>query len=245
VDSPLADIVDETRRIIEQSRDIRNFFSEMGYTPRQAFNAMSGKVRLIFNDIERGRRVDIFLNVFEMSHKFDFRNRLTLDKPTISLADLLATKLQVVEITEREYTDIIALMCDHEVGDTNAPEIINGSYLAHLCADDWGIYKTFTINITQVRDALPHFELDTEYQEVVRKRLNDLQSRIENIPKTIGWRMRAKIGEKKRWYELPERHGSHRFVAQKDVIKIQRKKNTVTAHALKPAMNFSWALKES
>ncbi len=188
----------------KQSREIKKFFLEMGYSPRVAFNAMSGDKRLIFNDIDRGRRVDIFLDVFEMCHRFDFRNRLTLDKPTIPLADLLATKLQVVEISEREYRDIMALMYDHEVGDTDAPETINGSYLADLCADDWGLYKTLTINISNILLALDEYPLDPEVKETVHKHLDALRSRIENAPKSMGWRMRAKIGEKKQWYQLPE-----------------------------------------
>lgn len=188
----------------KQSREIKKFFPEMGYAPRSTFNAMNGSQRLIFNDIERGRRVDIFLNKFAMCHKFDFRDRLTIDKPTISLADLLATKLQVVEISEREYRDIIALMKDHKIGDSDEPETINGSYLAHLCANDWGVYKTFTVNISNLKTALEEYQLDDKAKQEVSQRLNELQSRIDNISKTMSWRMRAKIGEKKQWYELPE-----------------------------------------
>ena len=187
-----------------QSREIKKFFPEMGYSPRTVFNAMSGDKRLIFNDVDRGRRVDVFLDKFEMCHKFDFSSRLTLDKLTIPLADLLATKLQVVEVTEREYRDIIALLHDHEIGDSDAPETINGPYLVRLCADDWGLYKTFTINIANILAAIDGYQLDAKDKEIVRQRLNNLNSQIENAPKSMAWKMRAKIGEKKRWYELPE-----------------------------------------
>lgn len=188
----------------KQSHELKKFFPEMGYAPRKTFNAMFGNKRLIFNDIQRARRVDIFLDTFEMCHKFDFRNRLTIDKPTISLADLLATKLQVVEITQREYRDIIALINDHKIGDSDEPEVINASYLAHLCGNDWGIYKTFTINISNVKTALEDYQLDDNVKQTVTQRLTELQSRIDKVPKSMGWRMRAKIGEKKLWYELPE-----------------------------------------
>jgi len=189
----------------KQSKGIRGLFTELGYTPREIFNAMQGSKRLIFNDVEHGRRIDIFLDVFEMCHKFDFKDRLTLDKLTIPLADLLATKLQVVEITDREYKDIMALMHDHELADTDASETINVSYLADLCAGDWGIYKTFITTIQNVLLALNTSELPKEDQAIIKKRLEQLQSRIESIPKSMGWKVRAKIGEKKQWYELPER----------------------------------------
>ena len=74
-----------------------------------------------------------------MGHKLNFKDRLLLDKFTIPLADLLATKLQVVELTEREYRDIITLLNDHEFSNSDAPETINGKYLAKLCSKEWGI----------------------------------------------------------------------------------------------------------
>jgi len=188
----------------KQSRGIKNLFLELGYAPREVFNAYYGDQRLIFNDLTNERRVDIFLDIFKMCHKFDFKNRLILNKPTIPLADLLATKLQVVHITEREYRDIIALVHDHEIGGSDEAETINGHRLAQLCSEDWGIYKTFSINIGYVTDALKEFELDPEYESVTRKHLQELTSHIENIQKTTGWKIRARIGEKKRWYELPE-----------------------------------------
>jgi hypothetical protein len=189
----------------KQSRSMKKFFTDLGYAPRDIFNALHGDTRLVFNDLENGRRVDIFLDIFEMCHRFDFKERLLIDRYTIPLADLLATKLQVVEITEREYTDIISLIHDHEIGDSDALETINGRYLAKLCAEDWGIYKTFTINLANVLTALPRYLLNVESQEIVRRRLQDLQTRIETVPKTTRWKIRARVGEKVQWYELPER----------------------------------------
>ncbi len=188
----------------KQSKEIRKFFTDLSYAPREVFNALNGDRRLIFQDLENQRRIDIFLDVFEMCHRFDFKDRLLLDKLTISLSDLLATKLQVVEVTEREYRDIIALVRDHEVGDSDAPETINGQYLAQLCSDDWGIYKTFTVNLTNVLNALPQYGLEEKDREVVRMRLQALSERIESAPKSVRWKLRARVGERVQWYELPE-----------------------------------------
>ncbi|HXY83323.1 MAG TPA: hypothetical protein VEH56_06335 [Candidatus Saccharimonadales bacterium] len=189
----------------KQARDMKKLFISLGYTPRDIFNALHGDTRLIFNDIENGRRIDIFLDVFEMCHKLDFKDRLMIDKYTIPLADLLATKLQVVEITEREYRDIISLIRDHEITETETPDAINGQYLAKLCAEDWGIYKTFMINLGNISTALAQYQLDKDGEEIVRKRVDDLKARIDNAPKSTRWKLRAKIGEKKQWYELPEK----------------------------------------
>jgi hypothetical protein len=188
----------------KQAAEIKKLFPELGYAPREIFNAMSQNRRFIFNDIAQGRRVDIFLDTFQMCHEFDFKDRLSLDKPTIPLADLLATKLQVVEISEREYRDIIALLHDHDLGNSDSREIINAEYLAKLCAGDWGIYKTFTLNLDRIRKSLPEYHLEQDYQEIVKKRLDDLASRFEQVPKSIKWKARARVGEKMQWYYLPE-----------------------------------------
>ena len=188
----------------KQTRGMKKLFVNLGYAPRDVFNALSGDTRLIFNDISNGRRIDIFLDVFEMCHTLDFKDRLLLDKYTIPLADLLATKLQVVEITEREYRDIISIFNDHEISDSDKPETINGKYLAKLCSQDWGLYKTFSINLGNISNALSQYKLSPETEETVRKRIETVTSLMENEPKTMGWKMRARIGEKKRWYELPE-----------------------------------------
>src|SRR5208283_914867 len=111
------------------ARSMKKLFIGLGYTPRDIFNALHGDTRLIFNDIENGRRVDIFLNVFEMCHKFDFTDRMKLDDLTLPLADLLLTKLQVFEITEREYKDMIAFLFDHRLGDVDERNTINQKYI--------------------------------------------------------------------------------------------------------------------
>jgi hypothetical protein len=188
----------------KQSKQIKTLFTDLGYTPREIFNAMNGHDRLIFNDIPNERRVDIFLNVFEMCHKFDFSDRLRLDTLTLPLADLLLTKLQVYEITEREYRDVIALLKDHEIGDKDEPEKINLGYIAKLCSEDWGLYKTVTLNLERIEGALPGFSLNEDGLNMVKGKIETLRSGIEKAPKSFRWKMRARVGESVRWYELPE-----------------------------------------
>ena len=107
-------------------------------------------------------------------------------------------------MTEREYKDIIALVHDHEVTDSDEPETINGAYLSKLCAENWGIYKTFTVNILNVIQALSSYELEPSYREIVHQRLEKLLRKIEAEPKSTSWKIRARIGENVKWYESPE-----------------------------------------
>src|SRR5208282_4441414 len=188
----------------KQSKEIKQLFGELGYVPRDRFNAMQGYRRLIFNDIEHQRRVDIFLDVFEMCHKFNFKDRLKTDQYTISLADMLATKLQIVEINQKDLKDIMSMFVDHDVADKETSEMINGAYLAKLCGDDWGIYKTFTINLDRVLAIVNDFGLEEGEKKLVTERVTKLRKMIEDAPKSVRWKMRARMGERVQWYELPE-----------------------------------------
>jgi len=188
----------------KQSKEIKQLFEELGYAPRDRFNAMQGYRRLIFNDIGHQRRVDIFLDVFEMCHKFNFKDRLEIDQYTISLADMLATKLQIVEINQKDLKDIVSMFVDHDVGTGDAPELINGTYLAKLCGNEWGIYKTFTINLDRILNIVNDFGLEESEKKLVAEKAGRLKKMIEDAPKSMGWKMRARMGERVQWYELPE-----------------------------------------
>ena len=188
----------------KQSKQIKALFTDLGYSPRTRFNAMHGDKRLVFNDLEHERRVDIFLDVFEMCHKFDFKDRLEIDPRTLPLADLVATKLQVVQTTEREYKDLLCLLLDHPVGTRDDPDTINGAYLAKLASDDWGIYMTFKQTAQSLISALPSCGLAPDKQQVIKDRTQQILDMIKEAPKSIRWKMRARVGEKVTWYELPE-----------------------------------------
>lgn len=187
----------------KETAKINKLFVELGYKPRERFNALNGS-RLIFNDLKNQRRIDIFLDVFEMSHKFNFRDRLALEAETIPVSDLLSTKLQIVEINEKDIKDVCALLLDHEVAFRQADGEIDATYIAKLCADDWGIYKTFTTNLAKLSQHLEKIGLDENQKKTVMERAKKLGNAIEAAPKSVGWKMRAAVGERKKWYELPE-----------------------------------------
>src|SRR6266487_2497385 len=93
----------------------RALFAKLGYTGNKTFNALHGHQRLFFWDEQHGRQVDIFIDRMQMCHIIDFRSRLQQDQRTLSLPDLLLTKLQIVEINEKDIFDVIALFYDHDI----------------------------------------------------------------------------------------------------------------------------------
>ena len=183
----------------KSSGDLQKLLREMGYEPHVGFNAMNGKERLLFYDNANGRQVDVFVSSFRMCHEIPLEKRLPIDQDTVPLAELLLTKLQIIELNEKDVRDTVALLLEHDVTDDDAG--VNAAHVADLCADDWGLWRTITHNLATLRDRLDAYDVD---RDAVSNRVSAILERIEAAPKSRGWRMRAKIGERKRWYELPE-----------------------------------------
>ena len=188
----------------KQSRQIRELFPKLGYKPNEMFNALRGGSRLMFFDAGKERRIDIFLDYFDMCHKIDLRDRLRVEPLTLPVADLLATKLQIFKTNEKDFKDIIAMLLDYDVAESDKSDAINGKRLAKLAADDWGIYKTFTTVIDKTLAMLDSVDLTSEDKELVKKRLRRISELIEAEPKSLNWKMRARVGEKVRWYMQPD-----------------------------------------
>lgn len=191
----------------KQGRDIRKLFTDLGYEPNQRFNALHGATRLIFEDEKNQRVVDIFLDIFKMCHTLHLEERLTLDDYTIPITDLLLTKLQVVEINEKDIRDLIAILRDHEVVDQvhmGDKEVIDAGYISNLCAEDWGLDRTISLTLKKLLTFLSKYELEPEAKQTLENRINKLLRSIESVPKSFKWRLRDRVGEKKRWYDLPE-----------------------------------------
>jgi len=181
-------------------------FEELGYVGDQRFNGLHGHRRLLFYDLGNERRVDVFVAKFEMCHAIPLAGRLTLNAWTIPLADLLLTKLQVFALNEKDQRDIVNLLHAHPLSDSDAGGL-NAAYVARLLAADWGLWRTSTLNVERVRGGLARYGLAPEQEEVVRTRLDDLRSRVDEEPKSAKWRLRARIGERVKWYEEPEEVG--------------------------------------
>jgi len=186
-----------------KSSRTQKFFESLGYAPQTRFNALYGRERLLFFDEEHDRQVDVLIGTFRMSHEIPFGKRMTLEPVTVPLAELLLTKLQIIELNEKDVRDAFALLHDHPVGEEDGDRV-NGAHIARLCSSDWGLWRTFTANLEALEGHLQRYELGKEGEERIKERIKALVQRIEEEPKTFGWKMRAKIGDRKRWYELPE-----------------------------------------
>ena len=176
---------------------------ELGYEPHVPFNALHGSERLLFVDQQHARKADVFVGRFRMSHEIPLEGRLALEPLTVPLAELLLTKLQIAELNEKDVRDSIALLHGHPVGDEDG-ETVNAARIAELLSDDWGLWRTITGNLAVCRDHLDRYGLEEQQRQSVGERVDALTARVESEPKSRAWRLRARIGERKRWYETPE-----------------------------------------
>jgi hypothetical protein len=145
-----------------------------------------------------------------MSHRLDLRTRLAGPQPTIPLADLLLTKLQVWEVTRKDLGDALCLLADHplmDVADDGPADGVGAAIgldrLRGVLGSDWGFCHTVERNLDKVIDlALESPTPESAFD--VAGQVARLRQAIADAPKSVAWRARARIGERVRWYETPE-----------------------------------------
>jgi hypothetical protein len=187
-----------------RSGDVQKLMTSAGYEANTSFNTLNGADRLVFYDRVHGRQVDVFVGSFRMCHEIPIRrDRFERDAMTLPLAELLLTKLQIVNINEKDLRDIYGLVHEHEVGDDD-DDVINANVIADVLASDWGLWRTSRMTIERSRAYLAEVSLSEEATALIDERLSRLWSRVEERPKSLRWRGRARIGDRVRWYEEPD-----------------------------------------
>ena len=185
----------------KQSNSIRGLFISLGYDEDVEINSFHAEAgRLIFNHPQTHLHIDVFMDKLDFCHPIPWKDRLEVDDPTIPLAELLLEKTQIVQINEKDIIDVIMLLREHEIGGGDE-NVINGSHVARLCAGEWGLWRTTTMNLSKVHDYLPHLDLTDEDKDVVVRRLAELRTAIEDFPKGTKWKLRARVGDKVKWYK--------------------------------------------
>ena len=189
-------------------RVMKPLMAELGYVPEQQQNAIYGHKQMYFVDEARQRPVDIIIDRLEMCHTLPLADRLDIEPYTLPRADLLLSKLQIVRINEKDVLDCLALLSRYPVSADE--EGINVTTVTALTSTDWGWWRTVTGNL----DLLERYadeSLDVEdlrfsdgLSRSPREGILELRDRIEASPKSVKWKMRARIGERAVWYYEPE-----------------------------------------
>jgi hypothetical protein len=187
-----------TRR---RGRELGRILIGAGFHPNERFNAIHGRSRMIFASAD-GLHLDVLVGEFAMCHRLDLTSRLTLVDDTLPLADLALTKLQIAELNAKDVQDLAALFLDHRLVEDETG--INAARVAEVLSRDWGWWRTVTANLDLLEQHLPGTGLDHERIATVSQRLHELRDRISRTKKSLGWKSRAKLGDRISWREEPE-----------------------------------------
>lgn len=192
------------------SRRTTEALTQLGYTPNGGFNALHGAKRLLFYDTVNHRQLDVFVGELAMCHRLDLDGRLDQHPQALSAADLLLTKLQIVELNHKDLLDAVRLLLNHELTNTaderpdaEATDRLSTSRITDVTRSDWGWHTTLADNLAKVANGIPQL-LQGSQGDVVTERVAAVHEAMSTAPKTARWKARALAGRRIAWYELPE-----------------------------------------
>lgn len=201
VPGPLMDALDRPVKDIDllvpekQRKPMRRYLESLGYvTDRDLLIAMEG-TRYCFKHPDGGAELDVFVEKLNFCHPVEVRSRLHLHPVTLPIEELLLAKLQIVELTTTDVMDLGVILATHDIGSAGDTEVVDAGHIASLFAKDWGFHHTATKNLRRIA------ELTGERHANVPERVDRLLAAIDAEPKSLAWRMRDKVGERKQWWQ--------------------------------------------
>jgi len=188
-------------------RALTQFLAERGYVGDKNYNALYGHKQLYFQSADTGRSLDVLVDRLQMCHTIEFKDRLGRMPLTLDLSDLLLTKLQIVELNQKDAQDVLYLCSAYPVREGDEPGTIGLDRIRLIVGNDWGWWRTVTINLERIiamagDDRGELLPAGGEHQ--AGEQLSMLKEAAETAPKSLRWKARAKVGERVRWYETPE-----------------------------------------
>jgi hypothetical protein len=182
--------------------DVAAALERAGLEAEREFNALQGARRQIWWTPDRSTHVDVFLGEFAMCHSLDLDQRLPAEHSALAAADLLLMKLQVVELNHKDVTDTAALLTTHRLGESDAAGSINRRRIVEVLTTDWGFYTTATDNLERLPELVS--ALDPELARQVAEAAAEIRAEVDAAPKSRAFKLRARVGRRKRWYEVPD-----------------------------------------
>jgi hypothetical protein len=188
-------------------KQVMELLAALGFEGDKRFNTIHGHKQMYFRSPVSGTAVDVVMDQLQMCHVLPFKDRIDRMPATLDVADLLLSKLQVVEQNEKDVQDIVYLLGAFPVRDGDEPGTVGLDRFGQVVAGDWGWWRTVTRNLDRVAElvrgdlarlAPPGAPYDPVAQAMV------LRQHADAVPKSLKWKVRARVGERVQWYELPE-----------------------------------------
>ncbi len=196
----------ETRKIelaalSAETNAIQALFQQNGFENNTWANNFYGNRRMTFGDSTRELTVELFFDVFEMYHRFDLTRFLPQTDLPLAVTPLMLTRLQIVHTDPKVLSELCALMLEYDLGGTEKGKL-DATFIAPLCSEDWGWYKTVTLNLEKVK-TFAGSNLTSSDAALVAERVQRLRQSIDQAPKGLVWQTRARLGETVKWYDTP------------------------------------------
>ncbi len=187
-------------------RELTSYLEERGHRSDKRFNALYGHKQLFFQAPD-GRAVDVLIDQLDMCHVLPFKDRIERMPLTLDVTDVLLSKLQIVELNEKDAQDVLYLLSAFEVLEGDDVGTIGLRRISDVVADDWGWWRTMVLNLGRIADLAvgdgrhlvpggAPFDVATSIERI--------RTAVDEVPKGLRWKIRSRIGERKRWYNVPE-----------------------------------------
>jgi hypothetical protein len=185
---------------------LMEMLAEEGYVGDRNFNALYGDKQLYFTHADSGRAIDVMIDRLHMCHTVEFAERANVMPYTLSPTDLLLSKLQIVELNAKDLDDCLRLLVTFALADADDPDVIDLRVIRALVGEDWGWFKTISLNLERIRTALGDGSVAVPDGGRLdpAEAVHTLSDALKQAPKSRRWKLRDRVGERKRWYELPE-----------------------------------------
>ena len=191
---------------------LRRLLEARGYEVDRDMLVAGEGARFAFLHPATGLTLDVFVDRLQFCHTIELAGRLERHATTIPIEDLLLQKLQIVDLMPSDVLDAATLLSTHAVGTGEDAEIIDGGYVGDVLRRDWGFHHTAVQNLDRLQEDLDTSQvpgLDAETARAARERAVTLREIAERAPKTLAWRMRAKVGERLQWWEEVQEEREH------------------------------------
>jgi len=167
---------------------------ELGFVADARVESIPGVRHSVLYLLESGNfrvRCDVHYDDLRFNHCIPFKNRILVDRPTLPLAELLMSKLQIENVALKDILSLQMLLSEHALGSGDW-ETINREQILYLCLNDWGLCRTTVQNLRRlIGETEKWFLGSTTERALVLDRARSLMQMLENSPKSLRWRLRA------------------------------------------------------
>jgi hypothetical protein len=192
--------------LAKDRKNVAAYLERSGCQPDRRFNNLNGDRQMYFS-APSGRPIDVMVDRLIMCHTLDFKPSFGNLPVTVDAIDVLLSKLQIVELNEKDAWDIFQVLSGVPLGRAGG----SGAHLdtdrfAKLLGADWGWWRTVTGNLAKL------LALAAEKPGLIPAgapldpltQVRQLAEVAQAAPKGVKWKLRANVGDRVRWYELPE-----------------------------------------